>query len=68
MHNHDASVASLRRLFAFGGTPFGFPLESPFTFTGIPTLCGQMKKTAFRKHRSTSHYQSVCGECLPITR
>jgi hypothetical protein len=36
MHNHHASVASLRRLFAFSGTPFGFPLESPFTFTGIP--------------------------------
>lgn len=37
-HNHPASVASLRRLFAFPGTPFGFPLESPFTFTGIPTV------------------------------
>jgi hypothetical protein len=36
LHNHRASVASLRRLFAFTGTPFGFPLESPFTFTGIP--------------------------------
>jgi hypothetical protein len=36
-HNQPASVASLRRLFAFPGTPFGFPLESPFTFTGIPT-------------------------------
>jgi hypothetical protein len=36
MHNQHASVASLRRLFAFTGTPFGFPLESPFTFTGIP--------------------------------
>jgi hypothetical protein len=34
-HNQTASVAPLRRLFAFG-TPFGFPLESPFTFTGIP--------------------------------
>jgi hypothetical protein len=37
MHNQHASVASLRRLFAFTGTPFGFSLESPFTFTGIPT-------------------------------
>jgi hypothetical protein len=37
MHNQSASVASLRRLFAFIGTPFGFPLESPFTFTGIPS-------------------------------
>jgi hypothetical protein len=27
--------ASLRGLFAFSGTLFGFPLESPFTFTGI---------------------------------
>ena len=36
-HNQLASVASLRRLFAFTGMPFGFPLESPFTFTGIPT-------------------------------
>jgi hypothetical protein len=35
-HNQPASVASLRRLFAFSGTPFGFPLESAFTFTGIP--------------------------------
>ena len=35
-HNQQASVASLRRLFAFTGTPFGFPLESPFTFAGIP--------------------------------
>jgi len=31
-------VVSLRRLFAFTGAPFGFPLESPFTFTGIPDL------------------------------
>jgi hypothetical protein len=37
-HNQPASVASLRRLFAFTGTPFGFPLELPFTFTGIPRL------------------------------
>jgi hypothetical protein len=37
-HNQPASVASLRRLFAFTGMPFGFPLESPFTFTGIPTF------------------------------
>src|ERR1700756_3047006 len=36
-HNQPASVASLRRLFAFPGKPFGFPLESAFTFTGIPT-------------------------------
>jgi hypothetical protein len=35
-HNQPASVASLRRLFAFTGTPFGFPLESPFTFTESP--------------------------------
>jgi len=38
LDNHPASVASLRWLFAFTGTPFGFPLESPFTFTGIPNL------------------------------
>jgi hypothetical protein len=37
MHNQHASVASLRGLFAFTGMPFGFPLESPFTSTGIPT-------------------------------
>ena len=39
LDNHLASVASLRRLFAFTGTPFGFPLESPLTFTGIPKFC-----------------------------
>jgi hypothetical protein len=32
--NACASVASLRRVFAFPGMPFGFPLESTFTFTG----------------------------------
>jgi hypothetical protein len=37
-HNQFASVASLRRLFAFPGTRFGFRLESLFTFTGTPTL------------------------------
>jgi hypothetical protein len=37
-HNQLASVASLRRLFAFTGTPFGFPPESAFTFTGIPNF------------------------------
>jgi len=31
--NQCASVASLRRVFAFPGMPFGFPLESTFTFT-----------------------------------
>jgi hypothetical protein len=36
VHNHHASVASLRLLFTFAGMPFGFPLESAFTFTGIP--------------------------------
>ena len=36
LDNHPASVASLRQLFAFTGTPFGFPLESSFAFTGIP--------------------------------
>jgi hypothetical protein len=36
LHNQHASVASLPRLFAFTGTPLGFPLESPFTFAGIP--------------------------------
>lgn len=30
------TVASLRRLFVFTGTPFGFPLEAPSTFIGIP--------------------------------
>ena len=56
-HNQPASVASLRQLFAFSGTQFGFPLESPFTFTGIPssgvlpelrscsTLCGPSLRT-----------------------
>jgi len=39
-HNQLAGVASLRRLFAFPGTPFGFPLESAFTFTGIPSFGG----------------------------
>jgi len=33
-----SSFASLRRLFAFSGTRFGFPLESAFTFTGIPNI------------------------------
>jgi len=39
-HNQPASVALLRRLFALSGTLFGFPLESAFTFTGIPTRLG----------------------------
>jgi hypothetical protein len=43
-HNQPASVASLRRLFAFTGTPFGFPLESPFTFTGIPSNQGKLSE------------------------
>ncbi len=36
MHNQRVSVASLGRLFARTGIPFGFPLKSSFTFTGIP--------------------------------
>ena len=46
MHNHHASVASLRRLFAFTGTPFGFPPESPLTFTGIPRILSDNKVLA----------------------
>jgi len=51
MHNRHASVASLRRLFAFTGTPFGFPLESPFTFTGIPSHLTDLAKQ-FRTARA----------------
>ena len=37
MHNHRASVASLRLLFTITPeTPFGFLPESAFAFTGIP--------------------------------
>ena len=47
----NASVASLRWLFAFTGTPFGFPLGSPFTFTGIPTntveLCNLARQSSY---------------------
>jgi len=40
---HPKSPPMLQRcaspvLFAFTGTPFGFPLKSPFTFTGIPRI------------------------------
>jgi hypothetical protein len=40
----QVSVPSLPRLFAFIGTPFGFPPESSFTFTGIPKMKSAKKK------------------------
>jgi hypothetical protein len=52
MHNHHASVASLRRLLAFTGTLFGFPLESPFTFTGIPSVGHNRSKKVPHLRRS----------------
>jgi len=55
-HDQHASVASLRCLFGFNGTPFGFPLELPFTCTGIPRIGSPppLQSTRCKKRRAQS--------------
>src|SRR5467141_2889614 len=67
LHNHRASVASLRLLFAFAPEcRSASPPESMFTFTGIPSRCvGRSLRTVSNTAASLTQQNSLfqIGQC-----
>jgi hypothetical protein len=58
--------------FAFIGTPSGFPLESPFTFTGISTMrcdLGRIQGISVEVVSKNRHYShQIKGPEVPLSQ